>query len=238
VQLLTPGQSSDNWLARSRVTDEQFQRAARILAKEDVSQLGIKSYALGLSEKSCDPFNQRHNIQMTDAANKGVYTASVGQTSPPGTYEFYVTAVGQTYDGITFRREKRLQVRVGVRPEPAFTLFEIDYAPIVAGRPAIATVLVPPLDRFGNVYLRDLASNPSLDLSVKGGEFTGALVSRLDGSYTRQLAYTPGNTPVINLVVDGQQVGADQPVELPTDLSYADRVLEFKAGDEAAPGAK
>ena len=127
-----------------------------------------------------------------------------------------------------------MQVRVGVRPDPIYTLIDIDFAPFVTGQPPFATVHVTPRDRFGNVYLRDLASNPSLSLNVQNGSFSGPLVSLLNGTYTRPLVYTPGATPTITLQVDGQDVITSQPVAPALDLSYADTVLEFKQA--ARPG--
>ena len=103
LQLDAPGQSSDNWLAWNQVTDQEYRRAAENLSREDVTTIGIKSFALRLKNVSFNPSRQPSTIQMIDAANQGVYTTRVNQTSTPGTYEFYVTAVGQTEEGVAFR---------------------------------------------------------------------------------------------------------------------------------------
>ena len=125
-----PGQGAVNFLAKNAVTAEEFAAAAERFRNEDVTAVGIKSFALRAKGTIFDPAIQFRTIRMTDSDNQGLYTATFDATATPGTYEFYVTAIGQTADGITFRREKRLQARVEVRPEPQFTLFDIIYRQI------------------------------------------------------------------------------------------------------------
>ena len=237
LSLNAPLLSFENWLAGIQITDDEYQAAAKALDGQDVGALFIKAYAARQKGLSFEALRNDGAFVMTDPNDEGVYSAMIGDTSTPETYTFYITATGLTADGFLFRREKSVQVQVGVRPEPAYTLFDISYAPFTPGQPALATVRVTPRDRFGNMYLRDLVSNPSLALGVKNGNFTGPLVSQLNGSYTQQLAYSPGAAPIISLQVDGVDVIPAQPIAPALDLSYADTVFDFKPGDEAEQGA-
>ena len=239
LHLSAPGRSKDNWLARNPVTDEEFAHSAKILSKEDVIALGIKSHALKFKGLTFDSFTKSSTTTMTDAADLGVYTATVRDMTTPGTYTFYLTATGQTEEGVLFRREKQLQVRVGVRPDAKFTLLDIGYVQVFEGDVPfyLAKVQVWPRDRFGNVVLIDPETNPTVQLTAKGGEFIGPLVGNLDGSYTRSLRYASEVYPAIGLQVAGEEVIPKCKIAPIAQLHYAERVIDFKLGNEAEEGA-
>ncbi len=232
-----PGASVDNWLASIHITDEEYQKAAEELADEDVHPLFIKAYAARQKGIVFEGFTNADSIPMTYDSDQGRYQAQVSQTSVPESYTFYITATGVTEDGVVFQREKRVQTRVRVQPAPVHTLIEIQ--PIPSADPDLlsAIVRVIPRDRFGNVYLIDPASNPSLVLTVQDGDFTDDLATRFDGIYTRTLTYAPDANPVISLQINGQDIAKDQPVPSFGQLTFADQVLDFKPGGEGAPGA-
>ena len=114
--------------------------------------------------------------------------------------------MGQTEEGVAFRRERRLHVRVGVRPERQYTLFDIKYRRV--REELIADVRVIPRDRFGNVVLVDPTASPIIELTVKGGEFIEPLVGHLDGSYSRSIRYPPNVLPAVGLIVAGREVNS------------------------------
>jgi hypothetical protein len=243
LEITAPGQSNANWLAKQKVTAVEYARASERLAGEgiakDVSAIGIKSFALTLRNVLFDAFTQPATIQMTESSTPGVYTAAIGNTSTPGTYDLAVTAIGQTADGVVFRREQRLSLRLEVRPEPRFTLFDVVYRRVIEGNQTLyfADVRVLPRDRFGNIILLDPAVSPRLALSVRGGELIGALQSNLDGSYGQSIRYSPGAEPVVGLEVDGVEVIPPQKTAPITQSRYVDRVVEFSLGGEAELGA-
>ena len=239
LNLTRPGNFVDNWLAQTVVTQAEYQESAKVLAGQDVTAIGIKTHAIQARGLAFDFFANKSTIPMPESEAAGIYTASISGTSVPGTYGFYITATGQTEDGVDFRREKQRQIRVGVRPAPGFTLVNIGYAFIQdADVPFYqAQVQVWPRDRFGNVLLVDPQINRTIQLGAQSGEFTGPLVGNLDGSYSRPLRFTTGSQPVISLAVAGEPVFPRHVVAPIDRLRYAEQVVAFKLGGEAEQGA-
>ena len=83
------------------------------------------------------------------------------------------------------------------------------------------------------MVLVDIAINPRVALTVKGGEFIGPLVSNLDGNYIRSVRFIKGATPSIGLDVGGASIVRPQPLTPVDQLHYVDRVAAFKLGGEA-----
>jgi hypothetical protein len=234
-----PGQSSDNFLAGNLVTAAEFSQAKAQLAKADVTALGIKAFALNQKGVFFKDTPHRNEVKMTDDDRDGHYTASFTNTSTPGTFSFYVIAIGQTPDGITFRREKRLAVRIDVRPEPTFTLVDTFYRTLIDGEVTIqlADVRVTPRDRFGNVVLIDPDFDSRLAPIIKNGKATAGLIWNLDASYTQTVQFKPGVTPSVGFSLDDQVIVPASPLAPVDKLHYVDRVTAFKLGGEAEKGA-
>jgi hypothetical protein len=242
LSVTAPNEGVNNFLAAVNITAAEFREAQEEifrLTNRDTNALFIKAHAARKKGISFSSSAGKASIPMTDPDHRGEFSAKFNQTSTPDTYVLYVTAVGTTEDGVTFRREKRLQTSVEVRPEPQFTLFDIVYRQIIdEGRTInIADVRVIPRDRFGNVVLVDSEIDPRVRLNVKSGEFTGPLVSNLDGSYIRSVRFRPGATPSISLDVRGEKIVAPQKLTPVDQLHYVDRVTAFKLGGEAEKGA-
>ncbi|WP_373500583.1 hypothetical protein [Desulfococcus sp.] len=239
LHVTAPGQSPINWLAQAHVTAGEYSNAAERFHNHDITTLGIKSFALREKGLVFDNFKQSNTIPMTEDGHTGRYTATFGNTAVTGGYKFYVTVTGQTEEGVAFRREIQRQARIGVRPDPKFTLFDVIYTRVIkAGRPVyLADIRVWPRDRFGNLVLTDIGVNPGVALSVRGGEFTGPLAGNLDGSYSRQLRYSVSTRPVISLNVAGSDIVARFEAAPLDDLVWADRIFDFQLGREAEKGA-
>jgi len=238
VSLSAPGVGSDNWLAGNKITQAEFLKTKDRFATADITALGIKAFAL--NEKQVFFFDLPRSVQvaMKDEGD-GRYTASFPNTTTPGTYEFHATSIGQTEDGVTFPREQRLKFEVGVRPLAAFTLFETVFRTQIEGNQIrrFADVRVTPRDPFGNVVLADPEFDPRIAITTTAGKFTNALTWNLDASYSQTIAYPAGVTPSIGLTVDGQPVVVPQPLPAVDRLRYVDRVVDFRMGGEATPGA-
>jgi hypothetical protein len=239
AQFNAPGQSSDNFLATNLVTAAEFSRAKEQLAQADVTAIGIKAFALsgkGIVFKDTPLLNA---VKMTDDDRDGHYTASFTNTSTPGTFAFYVIALGQTPEGITFRREKRLSVRIVVRPLPAFTFIDTIYRTVIEGDRTIqfADVIVTPRDSFGNSVLIDPEFDSRLTPIIKNGKATAGLVWNLDGSYKQTVQFKAGATPSVGFSLDGQVIAPARPLAPVDQLHYVDRVAAFKLGGEAEKGA-
>ena len=240
LRVTAPGQSSNNWLALNKLTPQEFGRAAEQLKGEDVTAVGIKSFALKLKGLQFDPATRASDITMPDASGQGVYSASYGSTATPGTYDLYVTAVGQTSDGIAFRREKRLSLHLEVRPDPKFSLVDVIYRVRIDGNVLInvADIRVTPRDRFGNVVLIDPAIDPSIKLAAEGVDFTGPLVGNLDGSYSQSLVFKQGFNPAINLTVGSQKIAVNRLLTPVAELRYVDTLIEFRIGARSQEWSK
>jgi hypothetical protein len=241
LSLKAPGQAVGNWLAGIKITAEEFRRAeqqVRELTQKDTNALFIKAFAANTKKIVFENPARTSTIPMTDPENKGVYSAVITQTSTPDKYTLYVTAVGMTDDGVVFRREGKVDLQVGVRPDPVFSLVDIKYSTVLVNdRPILdATILITPRDRFGNVLLVDPAIDNTVALSARNAEFLGPLTATHDGTYTRSLRYPPDVVPVIDLAVSGEKLIPTRAITPVTKLIYVDKVVGFKLGAEAEKG--
>jgi hypothetical protein len=238
LEVTMPGEGMDNWLAAIPISDGEYREAARMLAEKDASAIFIKAYAANLKGITFNGFTNKVTIPMTDPDNDGVYTAAFDQTSVPDGYKMYVTAVGATQGGVVFRRERSLEVTVGVRPAPGFTLIDILYDPVTATTGLIsATVRVTPRDRFGNVVLIDPDTSQHIQLLATDADIDDRLTTRFDGTYTTRMTHKPGAKPSITVIAGGVPVVRDQVIAPIDQLLYVDEVLDYKKGLEGARGA-
>lgn len=234
----TPGKFFNNWFSQTKVTKKEYESSKADLGNVELTGIAIKSHAIAKKGLSFNAFTNLNTITMTDPSDMGIYSASISSTIVPGTYTFHVTATGETEDGITFRREQRLQMYLEVRPLPEFTLVDVIYTKLLDDRfRHLAEITVWPRDRFGNVVLVDPEINPSVILTARGGEFTGPLVGNLDGSYTQKLRYSEDARPVISLEVGGSEVIQRFETAPLSDVTYADKLIDFKLGNELEKGA-
>jgi hypothetical protein len=233
LNVVAPGQSSNNFIASTPVSAALLERARAALSKEDVTAVGIKSFAIGLKGVAFNDFKRTLNIPMTDPGKSGVYSASIDETSVPEGYEFYVTAVGLLPTGEAFRRERRASKNVDVIPVREFTLVDVVYA---TGQ---ATVRIIPKDKLGNFMpLFDPQFNPRIGITATGGaELRGGLTFNGDGSYSGTLVYPPTANPVIQVSVDGNVLVPSFPLQPVAEMIWVDQVVAFKLGSEAKPGA-
>lgn len=237
MELKAPGQSAHNFIALNPVSREEFARATKLADPVDSNAIGIKALALGLKKLTFDPAYRKIVLNATDPNNDGIYEATFGGNTAPGTYEFTVKAVGETADGIAFRREKHVTVIVGVRPHPDFTIFDVRYRALEGRELFAADVRVIPRDRFGNVVLVDPALEDTVRITAQGGELTGRLVGNLDGSYSQTVQFRRGVTPRVGLVVGSEPVVKPAPLAPVGELTFVDQVIAFEPGGEAEPGA-
>ncbi|HEV7764152.1 MAG TPA: vWA domain-containing protein [Thermoanaerobaculia bacterium] len=133
----------------------------------------------------------------------GVYSASFGQTSVPGTYAFEVLLDWDHPRTGHVRREERIEQIVRVNPDPNQTVI----AAIRNG--STVDISITPRDRFGNYLGPGYAS--LVIARLKGG---GKLSERgpLDREQTGTYVFTvtdvaPGELPDVDFTVDGVYVG-------------------------------
>jgi hypothetical protein len=225
-----PQQSEANWLAGLNVPADALKRAADQV-KGDSTPLLIKTVGAGLAGMTFPGGKTQSNTAMIDAGGIGTYRATITNTSTPEMHTFYVTAVGVTEDGSSFRREGKMSTNVLVRPDSVYTRLDVQF-----GASGTAQVVVIPRDRFGNVLLVDPATTPGFVLTVKAGNFTTPLNSNLDGTYTQLLKFASGATPVIGVSFNGKTI-QQQTLPPVANLKWVDKVEAFVLGAEAAKGA-
>ena len=226
-----------NWLASSPVTADEFASVAKQQAgNPDIDSLGIKQLALAAKGMQFVQTSTPSVVPMVDSNGTGSYFAQIANTGVPGTYPFYVTAVGVLPDGTLFRRDQGLNVELVVRPDPAFTFFNVVYSSLDA-RTNQAAFTVRPADRFPNAVLLDPSRDSSIVFTATAGAFQGNTVDNHDGSYTRTLTYPAGQNPGIGVVVRGIPVVSGAQLVDVTGLTFIDKVFSFKAGLEAVAGA-
>lgn len=233
VQHERPGLAGLNWLAAQPVSERELAAAQQALGDPEATALGVKTHALHLRGERFDPFTQSVTLPMT-AQPDGTWALTLPGNPTPGTYTFTVVATGEL-DDVPFRREQRVQVRVGVRPDPAFTLVDVAYT-VLDDRP-VAVITAWPRDRFGNVVLVDTSLDPTIDIQVAGARPITAVIGRLDGSYTRTVTQPAGGAPEVTVSIGGVAVVTGRPVPAPAGLHWADRLVAHTAGAEAEPGA-
>jgi len=220
----SPAQSLANWLAGITVPADAMAQAAQQLQGQDATPILVKALGAQIAGLQFDPSAQQGSLVMTDPHRIGTYQATYTDTTVPEQRTLYVTAIGETPDGTSFRREGKLGVFVQVRPDPVATIFTLHFG---SGGTANATVF--PRDKFGNVLFTEPRPAGSLQLVASGAEFTGPLVNNLDGSYSRPLRIT-GPSPAVGVQFDGQDVIPARPVPPLADLHYVDEVIRFDAG--------
>jgi hypothetical protein len=239
LKVTMPGLSFNNWLAAVKISAGEYREAQATVSQLqlDANPIYVKAFAAERKGIIFHNFKNTVTIPLTDPDNDGVYTGSFSQSTTPGSYVLYVTAVGTTEDGVVFRREGSLNVTVEARPHPSYTLVDIQYGTLNPATGLMsATVHVRPLDAFGNVVLLDPAAPGGIVLNATGAR-VDPLTTLFDGTYTTTLSYPPGKRPSISLAVGGETVISSRPIAAVDRLQYVDRVLDFKLGLEGEPGA-
>jgi len=219
-----PADSFNNWIAARQVPADALRRAQEQLRGHDATPILVKQLAAQLAGLVFDGAAREFDITMTDTDGDGVYRASFAETTVPERYTFYVTAIGVTDDGVSFRREGKQETFVLVKPDPRYT--EIELKQIEPGQVQVTAV---PKDQYGNVLLIDPATAGGFSV-VAPDTKVGPVVSQLDGTYTTTVLFDPKQTPEIGLRVGG--VDAITPVRVVPlgKLSYPDRVVQFNPG--------
>lgn len=232
LQISAPGQSALNWLAKQQITSEDYDKAAESLKGADVTPLAIKAHAVKQKGLDFKPFIRHATTAMTDPENRGEYSTTYEQTTIPGIYNFHVTAIGQTKDGVVFRREKQLQKYLDVRPVADFTLYHVVYRKLSEkNQPYLQIdIRVWPKDCFDNAVLIEPNYNPIIELTSQSCKPAGTLVGNLDGSYSRTFRSESDAKITFNLKVKGEDVIENQKILSVSHLHYADQVVAFEPG--------
>ena len=237
VEQAAPGQSLDNFLANSVVTADDLSKATAAAATTDYTAIGLRAFAIQLKGQVFNVGKAPSSKPMTDSGNAGVYQASFSNSSVPGNYEYYVVAIGQTADGVTFRREQQLYLRLDPNPVPAYTVVDTFYHSSYAGAASSASITIYPRDRFPNALMFDPLYDHRLSFSAQNAQLTGGLVFNGNGSYTQQITFLPGATPTVQASMNGVAIVPPQTLVAVSTLKYPDTVLSYAAGREAMPGA-
>jgi hypothetical protein len=237
LNVTAPGQSMDNWLAGIPITAAEYQHAAALLAGKDAFGVYIKAFAAQLKGLVFPGATASTGLAMTDANQSGVYSATVNESSVPDAHKLYVTVTGTTSDGVTFRRERPVEVHVGVRPDPLFTLFNISYPAQTNPRLVTGVLSVTLLDHLGNLLLVDPGTSQYIQLQAQGATLNPKLATTYNGTYTSGVTYVPGSNPTFTLIVGGQPVFTGKGIVPVDQFIWVDEVVTFKVGLQGSAGA-
>jgi len=237
IEQAGPGQSLDNFLANSIVTAADLSKAQAAAGTTDYNAIGLRSQALQLKGQTFTLGNAPTTKPMTDPGNIGVYRASFSNTSVPGNYDYYVVAIGQTADGVSFRREQQLYMRLDVNPSPAYTLVDVLYQLSAFGVAPSAQVTIYPRNAHLYPLMIDPTSDSRLSVSVQNAQLVGGLVFNGNGSYTQHITYGGGTVPTVGASMNGAVLVPPQLLAPITSLNYPDFVMSYVPGREASPGA-
>lgn len=219
-----PAQSVAGWLASVDVPAEALRRAGDLLAGQDSTPLLVKQLGAQLAGLVFDGGQRQVTLPMTDPDGTGTYRAALAATQVPGRYGFSVTAIGATGDAAGFRREGKQETFVLVRPDRDHTHVDIEQTD-----PDMVRVTVFPRDRFGNVLLVEPGTAGDFGL-VAPGATVGALVSKLDGTYTSTVRFDPEETMTIGFQFGGREVITRKQIFPARALLFPDRVISFRPG--------
>jgi hypothetical protein len=230
AQVIGSGQGFDNWLASQTVTDAEYREALAALGSmHDVQAVFVKAFALQRKNSTFRPAGSATLRTLEQNPRTGAYQATFTGLTLPGTYRFLVMATGFDDKGNLFQRQKTETIVVQVLPDEASTIIDLSYQ-VVSGQ-IQATLQFWPRDAFGNVYLTDPAVTNIVHVLLKGGATaTGPLTGNLDGSYTQIFMYPIAATPIISIVIGGNQI---VPSLIPPELSkllFVDQVISYKKG--------
>jgi len=134
---------------------------------------------------------------------KGIYSASFGGTSIPGTYAF--EAILDWDVPLTGHVSRQERLEEDVKPRADSTVTPITLTGDASG---IWTLTLTPRDRYGNYFGPGYA--PLVKAVVRsGGRLRSAIPADQNqlGTYTFTISGSPGVTPVVDVFVDGVQLG-------------------------------
>lgn len=237
VEVTSPGQSIDNWVATAKVTPEELAQAAEAFVGQDINPLAIKVAALREKGVFFDSTTNTTTLVMEDRTNRGTYTTTFSQTFIPESYKFYVTAVGSTDDAVLFRREAQVETYILVKPDPQCSLISLQDIRTSGQGLLSANAVVTLRDCFNNILLFDPEYDPVAQLTLQNGSFTGDLISNLDGTYTQSINFSPDAAPVIGIQAKGENIVSTKPIGSIAQTKYVDQIIDFELGGEAESGA-
>jgi len=134
---------------------------------------------------------------------KGIYSGSFGGTSIPGTYAFEAILDWDVPLTGHVSRQERLEEDVKPRADSAATPITL-----TGDASGVWTLTLTPRDRYGNYFGPGYA--PLVKAVVRsGGRLRSAIPADQNqlGTYTFTISGSPGVTPLVDVFVDGVQLG-------------------------------
>ncbi len=242
-----PSESFDNWMAMNYVSKTQMAAVPKMLFAEPANAITQQAYAiehiLGVKPEfnyiDSRIFLYDDGVNGGDAiANDGVYTVTIENTNVAGTYDFHFHAEGLTPAGHNFSREARRQRDVSswwYLPNIVLA-YKFDFLPIDGRIRKVAVVEFYGEDPFGNVSISEKVIE-GLKIEVANGKLWGEPINNGNGSFSQMIMLeNPEKTPKINVNYRNQKVFKNYELEVPSGLTFVDKVIQYKPGKEGKKG--
>ncbi len=209
VRLTRPSDGLGNWFAENKLDQGALDKIPPNLSGEQLPRVQRKAMYLTEIGQVVTPGREAVvSLPMYDdgthgdvTATDGLYTTQYSDTIKEGTYSFLFHMRGTSNDGMPFERQRFIQKHVSVAPSSDHLGIAVLALGETDDKIKRFAVTVTPRDALGNYF--GPSRSAVLSLSASQGQFEGAIVDNLDGSYTQNITL-PLNVDenTVDVVVD------------------------------------
>jgi|GEM_PF-4907601 len=236
VDIDRPRTSVGNWLATTEVSPAAYESSAEVLGVEgDV--FSIKAHALRERGQIFRRHSSNTTTTLPDPDGDGIFETTIDSTSTPGTYEIYVTATGVLPEGYLFRREKKIQLYLGARPDPDYSIF--DFGEIFREADMFEGVVQVRLrDRFGNFIIPRSGVEPHFELALEGGEIRRDFEVLSDGTIAQGVRFSAEDRPRLEIAYGRDRIFTSRDlVSVGVNTTFPADDIAFEPGREMESGS-
>jgi hypothetical protein len=206
-----PNMSLGNWYVAHPITKADYAKIPDGLYKMDkFSQVFLKGYVLTKLKKLPAPKIVPHSrgIPLYDdgshgdsVKDDGIYTHLSEPLDKTGVHTYHIVANGEDLMGGHFRREKRTDQYVDLRPDPKLSEFSFEKIATLERGVTRYRVKMIPKDRYGN-YMPPGSQN-KINLVTSAGKWAAPTIDTLQGEYYRDLDVSKQDKPKVVLDTQG-----------------------------------
>ncbi|OEU62989.1 MAG: hypothetical protein BBJ57_14025 [Desulfobacterales bacterium PC51MH44] len=205
----SPDKSMGNWYAEHIVSEKEYAKIPQeAIARENYSKVVLKGHILTEIKKLSPPVLVKQNgIKLYDDATHGdqvsgdgIYTYESEPLNKTGVHTYYITANGNDHRGHQFKREKRQDKYVNLRPAIDFSAIHIAMLAERENGVIDYEVKVELKDKFGNLMPPGASRN--LELEVAANKL-GGIIDNVDGTYSQKIQVSAGDKPQLTITANG-----------------------------------
>ncbi len=193
VRLTRPSDGLGNWFAENKLDQGALDKIPANLSGEQLPLVQRKAmYLTEIGQITVPGREAVVTLPMYDdgthgdvAANDGLYTTQYNDTVKEGTYSFLFHIQGNSANGTPFERERFIQKHMSVAPSADHLSIAVVALGDTVDKVKHFAVTVTPRDVLGNHFGPNRSA--AISLTTSQGQFSGAILDNLDGSYTQTL---------------------------------------------------